>query len=94
MPLRCRQKLEQFGCGDILYQRDEVNPDTGYSRKVDYSQCVKLPDQSKTDLAKMLKAGVSLERVNCELLNPKGSISLPPTKDEIEALNNKESEDA
>lgn len=80
MPMRERQKLEMFGAGDIVYQRDEVNPDTGYSRKVDSSQCVKLPDQGKTNLANMIKAGVQLERVNCELLNPVGSIPLPPTK--------------
>ena len=94
MPMRERQKLEMFGAGDIIYQREEINPDTGYSRKVDVSQCVKLPDPVKTNLAKMIKAGVSLERVNCELLDPVGSVSLPPTKEEIEALNKKENEDA
>lgn len=90
MPLRCFQKLENFGFGDIVYQVESVNPDTGYSRKVDVSQCEKLPDSDMTDLGKQIKAGVNLERVNCELLNPKGVITLPPTAEEIEAIKKQE----
>lgn len=82
MPLRVFQKLESFAIGDIVYQVDEVNPETGYSRKVDVSQCAKLPDASMTDLAKQIKAGVNLQQVNCEVIDPVGTINLSPAQEE------------
>lgn len=82
MPLREFQKLEFFSTGDIVYQVEEVNPETGYSRTVDVSQCRKLPDSSMTDLAKMIKAGVNLQQVNCEVIDPVGTIHLSSGKEE------------
>lgn len=82
MPLREFQKLESFATGDIVYQVEEVNSETGYSRKVDVSQCAKLPDASMTNLAKMIKAGVGLQQVNCEVIDPVGTINLSSAQEE------------
>lgn len=82
MPLRKFQKLETFSTGDIVYQVDEVNPETGYSRKVDVSQCVKLPDARLSDLEKRVKAGVNLEQVNCQVIDPVGKLNLSPAKED------------
>lgn len=82
MPLREFQKLETFSTGDIVYQVEEVNPETGISRKVDVSQCAKLPDASMTDLAKQLKAGVNLQQVNCEVIDPVGTVNLSSGEEE------------
>ena len=82
MPLREFQKLESFATGDIVYQVDEVNLETGYSCKVDVSQCAKLPDASMTNLSKMVRAGVGLQQVNCEVLDPVGTLNLSPVKED------------
>ena len=70
MPLRELQKLEFFGVGEIKYKASRIDEQTGYVEFVDVSQNIALPDKSKTDLAKMLKAGVPMQQQRCNLLDP------------------------
>lgn len=70
MPWRNRQKMPQYSCGQISYQYPEIDAETNISRMVDKPQQVNLPDSKMTDLDLQLKAGVNLQKVNCELINP------------------------
>ena len=62
------------GCIKLSYRR--VNPDSGVTELCEQSQNEKLPSTDMTDLGAMLKAGVSLQQVNCKLLNPRGTVNL------------------
>lgn len=72
MPFRCRQRLVDYASYAIMYRVGQPNPDTGI---VDYREVAqngfsaKLPDVEMTDLRSCLKAGVSLEKVNCKLID-------------------------
>lgn len=70
MPLRVRQKLEQFGSGEIFYTTSRVDEQTGLCESVQVSQNIALPPKQKTDLSLMLKAGVPMQQVRCNLLDP------------------------
>lgn len=70
MPFRCRQKMLIYGAGEIFFTVGTPNPDTGVVEFSDVPQQCKLPDVEMTDLSTCLKAGVSLERVNCKLISP------------------------
>lgn len=66
-----------FRAGKIYLSYFRTNEETGVSERFDQCQNDKLPSTDMTDLASVLKAGVSLEDVSCKLLNPKGSVKLP-----------------
>lgn len=70
MPFRCRQKMQVYSAGKIFYRVGTPNSDTGIVEYSDMPQQVLLPDAELTDLVSCLKAGVSLEKVNCKLISP------------------------
>jgi len=77
MAFRCFQDPLPVGkAGKIVYRYFQTNPDTGMSELVSQNQCDKLPDVEMTDLKALLQAGVSLQDVNCKLLNPHGDLKL------------------
>lgn len=70
MPFRLRQKMQSYAAGKIFFEVGTPNPDTGVVEFTDVPQQVALPSPEMTDLAACLKAGVSLEKINCKLISP------------------------
>lgn len=75
MPFRKLQDLEKFSSGKIVYTYLRTNPDTGISEAYDSDQQAKLPGVEMTDLSATLKAGVSLQQVNCKLVNGSNAVA-------------------
>lgn len=72
MPFRLRQSMPTYSVGKISFQYPEIDSETQVSRMVEHPQQVALPDSKMTDLDLQLKAGVPLQKVNCEVLAPTG----------------------
>ena len=91
MPLRCFQKLEVFGAGEIFYEVSQIDEQSGYTRKVRVSQNIALPDKKKTDLFLMLKNGINLQQVKCNLLDPVQVVA--DKVDSVESVTDKQGDD-
>lgn len=70
MPFRCRQKMQSYSAGKIFFEVGTPNEATGVLEFSDVPQHGSLPSAQMTDLAACLKAGVSLEKINCKLISP------------------------